>query len=292
VANRHRHRDDDLTLHLEIFGIPIGAHCDDRKIRALLQNAYSAFVVPARASLLTYHIATRIDQHHHLRTPQGEDIEAVDDGELVFYFEKDVTLELERRRAEWFFLHAAALEIEGRGCLLIAPSGSGKSTTAWALLHHGFNYLSDELAPLHLHDLTIEPYPHALCLKGAPPAPYSLPDATLQTPRTLHVPTTALPCTVVTARCPLHCVFFLRYDREASYPVVRPMAAATAAAQIYTNGLNQLAHPGEGLPAAVQIAQSVPAFSLITADLTETCALIKDTVLRRATHTTVEKSYS
>ena len=49
--------------------------------------------------------------------------------------------------------------------LLAGASGNGKSTTAWALLHRGFQYLSDELAPLDLSAMTVHAFPHALCLK-------------------------------------------------------------------------------------------------------------------------------
>jgi hypothetical protein len=46
--------------------------------------------------------------------------------------------------------------------MLVGESGSGKSTTAWALLHHGCCYFSDELGPVDLQTGEVYPYPHAL----------------------------------------------------------------------------------------------------------------------------------
>ena len=54
---------------------------------------------------------------------------------------------------------------------VLGKTGAGKSTTAWGLLHHGFSYLSDELAPIDLETLEVLPYRHALCLKRRPPSP-------------------------------------------------------------------------------------------------------------------------
>ena len=91
---------------------------------------------------------------------------ARDDGEFLYMFEKDMTIETQKLRRDLYFVHAAVLELDGRALALVAPSGCGKSTTAWGLLHHGFKYLSDELAPVHLTTMRVRPFPHALCVKS------------------------------------------------------------------------------------------------------------------------------
>ena len=69
---------------------------------------------------------------------------------LLYEVEKDIVLELQRRSAELFFFHSGAIAWQGRASLFVAESGSGKSTTTWALLHDGYDYLSDEIAPIAL----------------------------------------------------------------------------------------------------------------------------------------------
>lgn len=196
---------------------------------------------------------------------------------LLYSVEKTLTIATQRHRPDLFFLHAAALAIDGNAVLLIASSGSGKSTTAWAMTQRGFAYLSDELAPIDLPAMTVHPYPHALCLKSIPPSPFDLPATTIVTAHTMHVPTDSMTnvCRRPTALC---AVFFNRYDASASAPSVRSMGAGEATASIYRNGLNQLAHEGAGLAAAAKIAGAVACYQLITNDLDRSCALVLETL--------------
>jgi hypothetical protein len=198
--------------------------------------------------------------------------------DLLFFFEEDLTLELQRVRANLYFLHAAALEWAGKACLLVAPSGNGKSTTTWALLHHGFDYLSDELGPVDLNTLKVHPYPHALCLKAAPPVVYPLPAGVLRTDRTWHIPPTHLPCGVSAGPLPIAALFFVQYNPHALSPTVHPLSKAEAGVRVFASALNPLAHPGEGLDGAIKIASASPCFKLTTADLPSTCRLVQSTI--------------
>jgi hypothetical protein len=52
------------------------------------------------------------------------------------------------------------------GCVLLpAAPGSGKSTLTAALVHAGFDLFSDEVALLAAEDLTVSPFPAAICVK-------------------------------------------------------------------------------------------------------------------------------
>jgi hypothetical protein len=103
---------------------------------------------------------------------------------LLFLFEKEMTVEIEKLRPDLYFVYAAVLALEHAAVMLVGESGSGKSTTTWASLHHGRRYFSDELGPLNLQTGEVYPHPHALCLKDVPPGPYPLPKNTLYTAHT------------------------------------------------------------------------------------------------------------
>jgi hypothetical protein len=186
-------------------------------------------------------------------------------GELLFLLDKELTLELQRRRPDLYFLHAAAVSRGETALVFVAPSGSGKSTLTWVLLTHGFGYLSDELAPIDLGSTSVHDYPHAIHLKRPPPAPYALPAAAIETPSGWHVPGAALG-EPVRDPLPIGAICFI--DRSGSLPSrPNPVTPASAAARLFANALNPLAHPNDGLDAAVAIARSIPCFELDTSSL-------------------------
>ena len=198
--------------------------------------------------------------------------------DLLFLLEKDVTVELQRRRSELLFLHSAAVEWGGKAYLFAAEAGNGKSTTTWALLHHGFRYLSDELSPIDLDSLVVLPYSHALCLKQPPPAPYELPERAIHLGRTIHVPAEPLSGPAASTRRSIGAVFLLRHRPSLDVPDLRKLSPAEASVRLYVTALNLLAHPNRGLDAVVRVAEHAPCFALDSADLASTCALIRSVV--------------
>ena len=208
----------------------------------------------------------------------GEALRANDDGEFLFFFEKDMTIELQRLRRDLYFVHAAAVEFADKASLLVGASGQGKSTTTWGLLHHGFGYLSDELAPVSLHTLKVYPYAHALCLKEEPSHAYPLPQQVLRTSRTLHVPSPFLRSPPLSDPLPVTAIFFLERYLEGRSTVLERISSAEAAARLFAQALNPLAHPEDGLSGAISIARRVSCFRLRLADLRSTCDLLNKTL--------------
>ena len=202
------------------------------------------------------------------------------DGEFLFLFEKDLTIQLQRLRRDLYFLHAAAVELAGRTSLLVGASGQGKSTTAWGLLHHGFGYLSDELGPVCLRTMRVFAYPHSLCLKSEPPPPYPLPPEVLRTSQTLHVPALSLPGPTVSGSSPIAAVFFLERRTAEQAPMLAAISSGEGTARLFAQALNPLAHREDGLHGAITIAREAYCFRLLLGDLRCTCDLLADTLSR------------
>ena len=251
--------------------------CRDRPAAETIVANYAAMQIHHGDNPdLRYEVRRRGNGSRFCLVRQGhQSISAAGEGELLFLLEKELTIELQKIRRELYFLHAAALSLAGRGLLIAAASGTGKSTTAWGLLHHGFDYLSDELAPIDLSSLRLQPYPHALCLKKEPPPPYFLPARILRTSSTLHVPVAQLPNSAVPQPPALSAIFFLEYCPELKIPIARMVGKAEAAARLFVNALNPLAHEQDGLAGAAVIARRVPSFHLKSAELGLTCGLVK-----------------
>ena len=256
------------------------ARCDDPELARLLEHNFGqlAALDPGPAAADLDYALRREAGGFVLERSHAEPLPARELGDLLYLLEKDVTVELQKLRRDLYFLHAAALATRDAALLVVGRSGAGKSTLAWALSHHGFRYLSDELAPIDLDRLEVHAYPHALCLKAAPPEPYALPPSTLATAWTLHVPASELPGGVgEPAR--LAAIFFLESDWSAPRePALRPISAAEAGARLLANALNPLAHVADGLDPAIAIAQRVRRFELRSGSLERTCALVASTL--------------
>lgn len=63
------------------------------------------------------------------------------------------------------FVHAGAVEIDGRACVLIGDSGAGKTSTVAALLACGGAYLSDEVALLDPETGNLVPFHLPMAIK-------------------------------------------------------------------------------------------------------------------------------
>lgn len=266
-----------VRLHFTVLSQRVQIDCASPTLANLVAANFRALATPSASGAVDLHYAIDTGDRGRpflLRAPDGTTLvsHALDD--LLFDLEKHLTVALQWRRPELLFLHAAALARGERAWLLAGDSGAGKSTTTWALLHHGWRYLSDELAAIDLASGRVHPYPHALCLKHRPPSAYPLPGAALDLGRTLHVPPDALPAAAETLPRALGGIVFVRYRPGLRAPVLRPLGRAEACARLYVVTLNALAHPDHGLDAAKWLAEQVPSHSLECDDLAAACELV------------------
>ncbi|PCH60866.1 MAG: hypothetical protein COC05_02890 [Gammaproteobacteria bacterium] len=267
-----------FSLHLIIFNVPIHVECSTEDIADIIRAGFSAFMVEPATPVLHYTLSGDIDVGFIVNRDGVEPMKVDSRYELLYVFEKDMTVELELQRKDLFFIHGAAITLDNKAIMISAPSGSGKSTTTWALLHHGFDYMSDELAPIELESLNVLPFPHALNQKRPPPAPYLLPENVMQTEYTLHIPVEALPCNIVQKPTPLVAMFYVKYNPDAVEPSITPLSISEGCMYLFANGLNQLQHENKGLATATDIAQRVPAFRVETAGLQASALMLRDFV--------------
>jgi hypothetical protein len=262
-----------------MLGQHVRIQCQDACLEDIVRANFGAMLVTAAEQPpdLDYLLAADAGRSSFMLSRAGVAVaSARQAADLLFLLEKELVVALQRRRSDLLFLHAAALVHRGRAYVLVGDSGHGKSTTAWGLLHHGFGYLSDELAPIDLVTLEVLAYPHALCLKRAPPPEYPLPQGVLDLQATVHVPAQAMPqAAAADARCPVEAVLFVRYLKDATTPVLRELGRAEAGARLYVASLNALAHPHRGMDAVARIAARVSSFALDAAGLRDTCDMVR-----------------
>jgi hypothetical protein len=269
----------DQPLSFLILGQRVRIACADFALRRLLLANYGALVTGIDSALADIELSFDRGEGSTLTlsAPARPSVTGAPH-ELLFLVEAEATLTLQRKRADLLFLHAAALASADAAFLLAGDSGAGKSTTTWALLHQGYGYLSDELAPVDLATLQVFPYPHALALKRELPPPYAAPPGAVRLGRTVHVPTRFLPGPTILEPRPIAALLLLKRDAGRRRPQLRRLAPSEAAAWLYGNALNLLAHPHRGMDAVLRIAQGVPCHAIASGDLAATCAVIHRTV--------------
>lgn len=269
-----------MPLEFRVAGCEVSIACDDLPAWKVLQANFAAMPCaagPARDANPAYAVRRMPTCGSYLLS-RGDTLarRLGSLGSLLHALEQDLVVELQHRRPDLLFLHAAALERDGRACLLAGASGDGKSTTAFGLLHRGWRYLSDELAPVDVDTGQVHAYPHALCLKRPPPASHPLPVGVLDLGATLRVPVALLPGLPASGPSRVAAIVLVRHDAALPEPVMRRLGTAEAAARLYTAALNPLAHRGGGLDAAVRLASRAECFLLRTAALDATCRLLDD----------------
>ena len=254
-----------FEFQLCVLNCNIAVRCGDEASFDLLRECYSAFLLPAETgflSALDYDVSPAGHASGWTLRREGAAIQCQDSYNLIYQFEKDLTHRLQLLRSNLFFIHGAALSLAEHCVIISGESGSGKSSLAWFMSHNGFDYLSDELAPVDPAFLRVEPYPHALCLKNEPLSGPALPDSTQYTGVTTHVPAYELPTRALDRACPLSFLIFIDSSSNGLGPVMRAIGSAESAARLYSNGLNHLSHRGYGLPVVAGMAKGVPSYLL------------------------------
>ena len=260
-------------IELQIFGHPARISTDDRSVACTISACYSAFLQPILISDYAPIELTivRGQSEFGWSVAHNDTSENCSDlADLIYVIEKALTIELQRRRPDLFFLHAAAVvSAEGRCIVIAGESGAGKSTLCWALCNAGFKYMSDELAPVNLDTMQVEAYPHAICLKRVAQFMPALPNETIRSESTLHIPVEAIPGGIERAPTNIDTIVFLQKSDSHVATQLRGMPKSEAAARFYANGLNQLAHEHDGLHAAARMAASGNCFTLTQSNLND-----------------------
>ena len=211
--------------------------------------------------------------------------------ELLPYVEWSVNWEIPHVMPQYLHLHAASMELDGRGLVLAGDAGSGKSTLALGLMRHGWRYLCDEFALIDTNSLSLTPYPRAVCVKRSG---YPILDAMGVAPRcgrrhikgvkghVTFVSPHSIHSDAVGRACPVRCIVFPRYEAGAT-PVLAPISRARAAFNLHRVCFNLFGCRRPALDMLAGIARGAECYQLRTGDLDDTCRLLTDVVRSETT---------
>ena len=143
------------ALSFSFLGVPVTVRCSDPSLRRLFLACYGPRSRAGRRPLRYAVTRARGVERFILTGPGDHHWRPRGDGDLLYFLDGDLSIQLQKRRPDLYFLHSAVLGRHGLAALLVGPSGVGKSTAAWALSHHGFDFKGDELAPIDVETRTI-----------------------------------------------------------------------------------------------------------------------------------------
>jgi hypothetical protein len=70
-----------------------------------------------------------------------------------------------RQLEDYFLFHGAAAAREDEGIIIAGRSGAGKTSLVLKLVNEGYEFFSDEYAPIHRRNLKLYPFPRSLGLR-------------------------------------------------------------------------------------------------------------------------------
>jgi hypothetical protein len=197
-------------------------------------------------------------------------------GGLLHELDNHLSSHLQRAAPRFYYVHAACLAGPSGATLIVGESGAGKSTTALALSAAGATYLTDELVAIDLATRKVLPYPRAICLKQAPPAPLTLPEECLRTEWTLHVQAEDAGAKVAGGPVRLERIIFLRRPLEHGVAELRRLSRAEAAMNLYQGALNQLAHPAWGVDDTLRLVKEARCYEVSRGGVEDTLAALRE----------------
>lgn len=105
------------------------------------------------------------DRRRYETRKDGETVGRVSSiGLLVDLLVRDTTNEVVSEATSFIAIHAAAAARDGRAVVMPAPPGQGKTTMVAALVHHGWDFLTDEAVLISMTDGLVHPFPRPLSI--------------------------------------------------------------------------------------------------------------------------------
>lgn len=163
-----KYRDSDLTTTGYRFlatSVAVKSNCPG--LTDLLDSIYRSFRLnlPADDSITMYLLEEDGSGERYATVDPGFDSFRCSDHSRAVSFWGAQLICNHLYRSGCLFLHASALERDGRALIFTGKSRSGKTTLTLSLRREGFTFFSDEFAPLDLATGAVHPFPRSFLLR-------------------------------------------------------------------------------------------------------------------------------
>lgn len=149
-----------LEVILEFDGTHLLFRTNDQELMNSVTQSHSAMVVQGRPDSAARLQVWRHEAGYTVEATESFEVK-VEARQLFDFLNREILDTFVRLRTELVWLHAGVVHRNGKALLLVGPSGAGKSTLATLLCQKGWDFLSDEMAPVRLDSHEVIPYPRS-----------------------------------------------------------------------------------------------------------------------------------
>lgn len=234
----------------------------------------------------TYYMR-RVPGHRHRYTLYRDDDCLLDEARgypaaLVDFVASDVTRKAIEAQDGFLVVHAAAASWMGRGIIMPAGTGSGKTTTVAGLVRAGFDYLSDEAAPIDPRTRMVHPFPRPLALDLMSPIAGLADELPARYHDLMRRQQYYVPCDYIRAGslgepCRIDYVLVPRYS-SGSDTRLDPMTRAEALTLVAEQSFNFDQYGSNGLSLLADVLRDAHCFRLRIGDLEDAVTQVKKLV--------------
>jgi len=255
-TDRGGHESPVSELYIEFDGQQLAVTTDDLEIHELLTGAFAAMLVPSQHRSIGHLELMRSATGYAVRGGRGADYTAP--VQYLFELVKDEILYcFTRARADLMWVHAGGVERGGKAILFAGPSGNGKSTMVTLLSERGWNFLSDDIAPIRMDADEVLPFPQAP-RRRIHPGETLAPDSIGVL---LRESVTIDPLRIQRAATPIGGIVFPVFQHGAVAELER-VTAGEAALKLIRDCTNFADHKAAAVSRAVELARTIPVYGL------------------------------
>jgi hypothetical protein len=174
-----------------------------------------------------------------------------------------------KARRDLLWMHAAAVAKSDSGVLIAAPSGQGKSTISTLLADRGWEFLSDDVAPVSTSNAHVIPFPMRP-VRRTPSLFVVADDDVNQLPRES---VSIRPERIRRQPAQLSAIVVIAYKPDTRSSLSR-LAQGTGALEVLRNLTNFVDHKSGAVSGVAQLARRLPIYMLSYSDRNEAVSLV------------------
>lgn len=255
---------------IDFDGGQVLCRTDVPEVGTFISKMFSAMLVP--------HADNQIGQIELLRSVGGFTLNGGeslnDEGDPSGVFDQlrhEVLMTFILARRDLIWLHAGVVKRGGGATLISGPSGAGKSTLTTILCERGWQFLSDDAAPLSVTTMDVLPYPQTPRRRVYHARELSSGDEHLLEREMRPVPAER----VWRGRSPVAQIVFIEFSFDARAEL-RPATPGETTLGLISNCTNFVDHKADGVACLAALARSAPGYVLKYGDNAAAAALIDE----------------